>query len=125
MLRGKRERFLGPAGPAYFPAFGAACIVGHAKRLAGVVLALASLSGCGMPETGDQVSFEGKLVKPPREWVGPPVGLKTRKLLGGFAYLQGDLGGFEPGDRVRVEGTSFEFSIHMRSVIEVEKITSA
>jgi hypothetical protein len=93
------------------------------KRLTEALLALASLSGYGMPETGDRVSYAGKLVKPPRGWVGPPVGLEATKLLGGFVYLQGDLGDFEPGDRVRVEGTFFEYSIYMRSVIQVEKVT--
>jgi hypothetical protein len=93
------------------------------RPVAAMVVLLVALSGCGRPKTGDQVSIGGELVKPPEAWAGPPVGLRSHDLPGGFVYLQGHLGGFEPGDKVRVEGTFFEYSIHMRSVIRVEAIT--
>jgi hypothetical protein len=91
------------------------------KRLARA--GLGALIGRRAPKTGDQITVDGELVERPKEWMGPPLVLRTGGLPGGYLYLVGDLGGFEPGERVRVAGTYFEYSIYVQSGIQVEKIT--
>ncbi len=90
-----------------------------------VIALLIALAGCGRPATGDSVAVEGVVVSPPKEWPTPMLGLKSPELPGDLVFLQGDLRGAAPGDRVHVEGVFHEYSIHMRSVIEVRRIEPA
>jgi hypothetical protein len=92
--------------------------------IAGAAVAFAlALAAFGGPKTGDRVAWEGTIVEPPKEWAGPRIGLRTRRVPGRFVFLVGeDLPELRPGEKVRVEGTFYEYSIHMRSVVHVDRV---
>jgi hypothetical protein len=76
------------------------------------------------PATGDDVRLDGVLVATPVSWVAPRLWLRCRELSGGHLFLlpEATLSGFEAGDRLRVEGTFYENSTLMRSVVQVSRI---
>ena len=73
------------------------------------------------PKTGEHVVVEGELVRQPPEWPGDDLMLHSDRLRSDV-FPVGDLKGFEAGDSVRVEGTFYEVSTRMRSVIRVSRI---
>ena len=104
-------------------------------RRAAVIVAIALLQvGCGgsdpdspapeprlEPKTGERIEVVGDLVKPPPEWPTEKLLLRSPQLRH-EVFVWGDLGGLGAGDRVRVEGTFYEYSTDMRSVIRVARI---
>ncbi len=76
------------------------------------------LLGFGTPKTGDRVTVEGTVAE---DGIAGLV-LNTshgRLWLAGIASLSPTV---EPGDKVRVEGEFFEFSIHHLSGVRVEQV---